>query len=463
MVVTRQEIEQVLQLAMKSGCDFAELFFEDKEELNISCDGRVTDAISSVRIHGVGLYLLRGSQSIYTYTSDSSFASLCRLAEEAASLSFFAQLQPEKSLALAEKKFASPNPVITFPAGVLVENKIKVLRQAALAAAGAGPSLRRLRADYFDTDQRVWVANSQGLFTSDRRVTSRIRLQAAVEWNGDTQAEWGDYTRAQGFEAFAQEENYTRFAREFVQDIQAEMQAASAPSCVVPVVMEAGACGTFWHEACGHSLEAAAIHSHRSDFAGQLEQPVASPKVTLVDDGTLAGQYGSAAIDDEGHPTQRNVLIENGVLKGYLCDRLGGRQLGLTSSGSGRRQSYTFAPAARMSNTYLAAGEDDNEEMIRSVPEGLFVKRLGGGTGGREFSVAVSEGYWIRNGKLSHRVKGLTLNARGIDAIKKVDRVGPGLETEGGSFCGAASGLCPVTSFQPRMRISEMTIGGQGE
>ena len=185
--------------------------------------------------------------------------------------------------------------------------------------------------------------------------------------------------------------------------------------------------------------------------------------MTLVDDGSIPGLYGSEAVDDEGHPTQKNILIENGVLKGYLCDRLNGRRLGLPSTGSGRRQDYTYAPLSRMTNTYLAAGTDDEEEMIRDIDRGLFVTGVGGGSGGREFSIEVTEGWWIENGRLIHPVSGLTLNGKGPDVIKRVDRVGSKMAYDYGGFCGAGSGLIPTTAFQPRMRITEMAIGGTAE
>jgi TldD protein len=224
-------------------------------------------------------------------------------------------------------------------------------------------------------------------------------------------------------------------------------------------VLAAGDCGTLWHESCGHSLEAVAIAAGSSAFAGKIGEKVASEKVTLIDDGTLTGQYGSGAIDDEGHVRQRNVLIENGILKGYLCDRYHGKLIGMESTGSGRRQNYTYAPAARMTNTLLAEGTDEEEEMIRSVDNGLYVQSIGGGYGGSQFSLAVQEGFWIKNGKIDRQVKNLMLTGNGIDVIKRIDRVGRHLQLESGAFCGAVSGLVPTTTPQPMCRISAMSVG----
>ncbi|HEY8420329.1 MAG TPA: TldD/PmbA family protein [Thermoclostridium sp.] len=461
-MITVGEMEKVLQTALSGGGDFAELFFEDKDELNIKCSQQILKGITSVHIFGAGIYVLSGTRSVYVYTNNLSFNGLMDAAKRAAELLNVCGKQEKQRIVFSMQPVKNPNSVVQYPGTVPHSEKIKVIRETDLAARSTGVSIRQLNVDYFDTDQRVLIVNSEGLYTEDRRVTSRIRIQATVENRNNSHYEWTDFPRPYGFEAFKVKDDYISFAQDFIRDIADSMNAVSAPSCVVPVVLEAGSCGVIWHEACGHPLEATAIAANNSDFAGKLGQQVASPKVTVIDDGSVPGLYGSAGIDDEGHPTQKNVLIENGVLKGYLCDRLGGRKLNMPSTGSGRRQGYMYPPAARMSNTYLAPGTDDEDEMISSIDEGLFVKRLGGGNSGREFSVSVSEGYWIKNGKIDHRVKGLMLNARGIDLIKLVDRVGSRIKTEGGGFCGSVSGLVTTTSFQPRIRISSMTVGGEG-
>jgi TldD protein len=454
---------KVLQTALSGGGDFAELFFENKDELNIKCSQQVLKGITTVHIFGAGIYLLSGTQSIYVYTNNLSFSGLMDAAQKASELLHTDKQPVHNQIVFSMQTVKNPNTVIQYPRTIPHQEKVRVIRETDAAARSAGHSIRQLNVDYFDTDQRILVVNSEGLYAEDRRVTSRLRLQATVEDGTNSHYEWGDFPRPYGFEAFRVKDDYISFAKEFINDIADNMNAVSAPSCVVPVVFEAGSCGTLWHEACGHPLESGAIATNNSDFVGKLGQKVASSKVTVIDDGSIPGLYGTAGIDDEGHPTQKNVLIENGILKGYLCDRLGGRKLNMPSTGSGRRQGYMFAPAARMTNTYLAAGTDDDDEMISSIDEGLFVKRIGGGNSGREFSVSVAEGYWIKDGKLAHRVKGLTLNARGIDLIKRVDRVGKNIETEGGGFCGSVSGLVTTTSFQPRMRVSSMTVGGEGE
>jgi TldD protein len=328
------------------------------------------------------------------------------------------------------------------------------------ATRSANAKLLKLEEYYYDVDQKVVIVNSDGLRTEDRRISTRVRFRYAVGDEKQEATDWYDYTKPQGFEALEKTDDIAAYIKEKMHDTSTELYADSIKSCRLPVVIEAGNGGTLWHESCGHTLEASSVSMGQSAFAGKLGEKVASDRVTLIDDGTLPGMYGSSAIDDEGHPRQKNVLIEKGVLKQYLCDRLHGRKIGMESNGCGRRQNYTYAPTSRMSNTFLALGQDDHDEMIRSIDKGLYVKSLGGGTGGVLFSIAAKGAYLICNGKLDKPVKNVMLTGNGIEVIKKIDRVGNIMEYDMGAFCGAASGLIPTTTFQPRVRISEMIIGG---
>lgn len=450
-------LNRVLQRTADLGAPFAELFLEDREETNIPCQNGEIAGVRSLHIHGAGLHLINGKKRVYVYTNDTTEQALMKLAEKGCAM--LGAGEPCRREALVMRSYSTPCPVVTFPGTVDTARKVQVLRTAEKAAYAAGPAVRALSMNYFDTDQRITVANTEGVFTADRRVTTRLRMQPVVENEKGSYGVFHDLPFARGFEALEAEDEIAAFAQGLIWKFDRIIRADTVKPCVVPVVLAAGGCGTLWHESCGHSLEASAIAGGGSAFAGLIGQRVASDRVTLVDDGTLPGQYGSAAIDDEGHPMQRNVLIENGILKGYMCDRYHGSLIGMPSTGSGRRQNYTYAPTARMTNTMLAEGEDDEEEMIRSVPEGLYVTSIGGGFGGAQFSLAVEEGFWIKNGQLDRQVKNLMLTGSGIDVIKRIDRVGRKLEMEGGSFCGAASGLVPTTTPQPMCRISEMAIG----
>ncbi len=458
-MIQREEIQRVLEYARAKGIEFAEVFLEDREETNIPCAARVVQGVKSLRIYGAGLYLIQGLQNVYLYTNQVTEAALFALVEKGAGMLEAKKRAVQDGIVLKEQIRHNPNPVITYPSEVENQRKIRVLQQADLAARSTDVSVRSLNLNYFDTDQRVWIANTEGLFAADRRVTSRLRLQAVVADGEDAYGSWDDYTKAQGFEAFEQEESYTEAVRDMILRMDRIRTADTIRPCTVPVVLAAGGCGTLWHESCGHSLEAIAIAHRGSAFVGKLGEKVASSKVTLVDDGTIPGQYGSAAIDDEGHPTQRNVLIENGVLKSYMCDRYYGKLLGMESTGNGRRQNYTYAPVPRMTNTCLAEGTDEEEEILGSVEDGLYVESIGGGFGGMQFSLEVKEGFWIKHGKLDRQVKNIMLTGNGIDIIKRIDRVGRKMKYERGGFCGASSGLVPTTTPQPMVRISHMAIG----
>lgn len=462
-MISEIQMQNVLDTALSTGGDFAELFFEDKEELNIRSVNESVQGVKSIRLYGVGLTVLCGTQRIYVYSNRTSYDDLMKLAKRAAAMlevkngkqSFAAQMQL--------KEYADPNPIVRYPGEVDTADKIRALLRAEKAAKSTYAAILDLNVNYFDNDQRVVIANSEGLLTSDRRVSTRLRFGLTIGDEKESFYEWEDYTRARGFECLEDTQECEAFAAEFARRMDRIRFARPMKSCRVPVVLAAGNCGTLWHECCGHGLEAYAIASGDSIYVGKIGERIASDKVTLLDDGTYQGMYGSSAIDDEGHPRQKNVIIENGILKQYMCDRFHGRLIGMESNGCGRKQNYTYAACSRMSNTYLAPGTDEEEEIIRSVPEGLYVKSIGGGSGGTIFTLNVKEGYWIKNGQIDHQVKGVMLTGNGIDVMNKVDRVGKKIETESGGFCGATSGLIPTTTFQPMVRISEMSIGGEEE
>lgn len=459
-MVDQSQIESILERALRNGGDFAELFFEERDDTNICCQDGIVDGVKTKHLFGVGLYLISGIKSVYVYSNNTTYSSLLMLAEKASQMLRLAEKQNEvKGIQLKERSYPNPNAVIEYPTSVSYQEKIKVVTQAYQSAKGSGAALLSADMNYFDSDRRILIANSEGLVTRDRRITSRLRMGITSGDSLGSFYHWEDYTRPMGFEAFRSTEEYLDFARQLVVRCENMRKAKPMKPGMMPVLLEAGACGTLWHESCGHTLEATAIAARNSCFVDKLGMKIASDKVTLIDDGTMPGYYGSDAIDDEGHPKQKNILIEKGILKGYLCDRLHGRRIGMDSTGNGRRENYTFAPVARMTNTYLAAGEDDEEEMLRSIPEGLYVKSLGGGFGGMQFSIEVKEGFYIRNGQIDRQVKGIMLTGNGAEVIQKIDRVGNSVGYDGGGFCGAASGLVPVTSMQPMVRISEMSFG----
>ncbi len=398
--------------------------------------------ITSLHIHGAGIHVLKGTRSVYVHTNDTTLGGLTRLAKVAADLLSSSVSSPLSDIQFSPQKYPTPTPVEIWPHTVDSRRKTQVLKEMDKAARDAGGAhgaggIRNLNLVYFDSNQHILVANSEGLLAEDDRVRVRVRMDATVGVGAESLFEFNDFVGSRGFELF--EGDYEAFAREQIASMIARLKAEPAKSCVVPVVIEGGDGGVLWHEACGHPLEAENIAVGYGEFAGKLGQKVASEKVTLVDDGGIPGMYGSEAIDDEGHPTRKNLLIEKGVLVGYLCGRKGGRLLGMKSTGSGRRQSYCFAPASRMHNTYLAAGEDDEDEMIRSIGEGLYVRSWVAGQ--RRRVLNRGEGSLLDKERIDRPSgEGITLSGNSMEMIKRVDRVGRRLVPEKGSFCGASSG-----------------------
>ena len=456
------QAREVFDHALRGGADFAELFLEDREDVSIDYNGGVSDA-AHMRCYGAGLYLLRGTKGAYVYLNNLSEVTLRRAAEDALALMQAVPGGNTLSAPLRQLSRENPCPVALEPSGAGTAGKIALLKEAD-ALGRSEERVSSCRLTWFDRDQRVRIMNSEGVQAEDRRVTTRMRFIPVVTEGGETASSFAEYCAAAGMEAF-QDGRYLARLAGHIRDLRESLHAVEAPSCRVPVVLEAGACsGTFFHEACGHQLETRALQEGGL-FWDRRGEKIASDRVTMIDDGTLPGMYGSSRFDDEGMPRQKNVLIENGVLCGFMADRLGARRLNLPRTGSGRRQDYAHAPGPRMSNTYLAAGTDDDEAMIREMDEGLFVTDIGGGTGGREFTLLASTAYWVKHGEITGRVKGAILLGRGDETMLKIDRVGRQFVAEqgGGSFCGADSGFIPTTTSGPRMRIAEMVVGGKGE
>lgn len=457
-MLTQTVANRVIEKALGLGADFCEIFAEDRRETSIKYEKQQCTNASRTNIYGAGIYLLQGLSSVYVYTSDLTEEGLMKLLDKGTQ--FLKAGTPGSPVRFRQQSIREPNPVRVYPGSVPLSAKVKMLAQTDRAVQSAIQSRYFAEYTYFDLDQHVIVASSDGTWAEDHRVTSRLRNRFTVSNGIESTGNFVDFTRPMGFEAFDGNGQIPQFIRQ-VREWEESLTAEQAPRGRFPVVFQGGSCvGTFFHEACGHQLETTNMQSETAYFRDKLGKRVASSKVTLIDDGTLPGQYGSSKFDDEGMPRQRNVLIENGILKSFLVDRLGSRQFGVKRTGSGRRENYTYAPAARMSNTYLAPGNDDPEEMIREIDYGILVSGMGGGTGGEEFTLEVPRCFLIKDGKVDHLLKNAMLVGRGDETMLKIDRVSSQLVWEdGGAFCGAASGLCNTTTSGAQMRVTDMVIG----
>ena len=461
-MLNKSAAEAALTKAVSTGGDFAEIFYEDTRRSRVSRTDDRLDTATASRHHGVGLRVYKGLNSVYVHSNDSSpegLMKLARLAGEAVAD------KCENNLAVNLIGSVTPNihPVEQLPMDVPGARRARLVGDACKAAKAYSNEIAHVTAAQFDWEQHVTIANTEGMFKSDTRVYTRMMIQAIASDGTVNQTGSAGPGGHIGFELFEKKINIEEKARDAARTAVTMLHAENCPAGVMPVIIDGGFGGVIFHEACGHSLEAAAVAFGNSEFAGKLGQRIASPKVTAYDDGTIPNEWGSENIDDEGNPTTKLLLIENGILKNYMIDRLNARRMNMPVTGSGRRQDYTFAPTSRMRNTYIAAGEDDEEEIISSMAEGLYAKQMGGGsvnplTG--EFNFAVSEGYLIKNGKIDRPVRGATLIGKGGQTIMKIDRVGKKMWMAQG-MCGAASGSIPTNVGQPMIRVTDMTVGGR--
>ncbi|MBS5450610.1 MAG: TldD/PmbA family protein [Coriobacteriia bacterium] len=456
-----ESVYPALGVPLRRGADFAEVFFEDKAETRIDSDGERVCAASLTHMRGAGLYLLSGQDTRYGYTNDASSAGISALADDISSaLAWDSPAPAREPLELGEARAVpSPNAIALDPTDVPLERKKAVLLDICRRARGFDARIVDAHADYQDRVQNVAVLNSEGLLTRERRVITTLRLYVTAAEDGRSNANWSNYSMAAGFECLEDEGRRAAMVAKTCGAALNGLRAVSVAPEVMPVVVDSG---TFIHEDCGHPLESTHLAGGASVFYGKIGQRVASPLVTILDDGTQSGLCGSAAISDEGVASAPNLLIEDGVLRGYMVDRLGSRQLGMAQTAAGRRQDYRFAPVARMTNTYMRAGTTPNDSIIPSVSHGLYVSEVGGGnvnptTG--NFNFLVASGYLIENGELTYPIANINLSGQSIDALMRVAAVGDTYHPDDGSLCGADSGLIYVTAYMPRVLIDGMLVG----
>ena len=458
-MLSRELIGDVLQKAVSTGADFAEVFAEHTKSNAVNMiDGKV-ETITDNYLSGVGVRVYKGLRSAYASTSDTSRAGLLRCADNAAQA--IASGSAQMDIVLTERRFGDIHPVRIVPASVPAARKAELLRLGCQAAREYHESISQVQGTLLDVDHSVLIANTEGLLTEDRQIRTRMMVSAVASRAGENQSGICSPGRRMGLEMF-EEIDPASVGREAARQAVTMLSAGYCPAGKMTVAIENGG-GAIFHEACGHSLEATSVAMGKSQFAGKLGQQIANPKVTAIDDGTIPNAWGSINIDDEGNPSQRNVLIENGVLKSYLIDRLNGKRMGMAPTGSARRQSYLYEPTSRMTNTYIANGPDKNEEIIASIENRLYCRHMGGGsvnpvTG--EFNFAVTEGYLIRDGKICEPVRGASLIGKGSEILMDIDMVGQNLD-HGQGMCGSLSGSIPTNVGQPLIRVSSITVGGR--
>ncbi len=460
-LISKELCKQVIDEGLKTGADFVEVFAEHTTDNRIEMvGGKVTKCTTNIT-HGASVRILKGAKEIFGYTNEYSLEALLKLAKDLAS-----GLE-ERALGITYdlrdySKNDIINPVI-LPSKVSNEDKISLMKTLNEGMTEYSNEVVQTMVNILDEEQYITVANSNGVYAKDLRTRVRLAATAVSGSGSDMQTSNDSIGANSGYELF-EGIDIKAFGAEIAKSAVTMSHADEMVGGTMTVVVHNGFGGVLLHEACVHGLEATSVAKGASVFCNKLGEKVASDIVTAIDDGTRLNQWGSINIDDEGHPSQKNVLIENGILKSYLVDYRNSRIMNHPTTGSSRRQNYRFSPTSRMTNTFFAPGKDSFEDIIKATKYGLFAKKMGGGsvnpaTG--EFNFAVQEGYMIEDGKITKPVKGAALVGSGREILMNIDMISDNLAF-GHGMCGSASGSVPTDVGQPTIRVQNITVGGKG-
>lgn len=461
--VVEQDINRTLGRIMSPGIDYADLYFQYSRHESWALDEGTVKSGNFGIDQGVGVRAVSGDKTGFAYSDEITGVALLDAASAARSIA--ASGQETSAVAVRNGGKIVPlyqplDPLTT----MADEDKVALLRQVESFARGLDNRITQVMVSLAGVQDTIMVARSDGLLAADVRPLVRMNVSVIVEHNGRREQGSAGGGGRYGMHYFVEDNRTEEYAREAVRQALVNLDSRDAPAGEMTVVLGPGWPGILLHEAIGHGLEGDFNRKGTSTFSGRIGEQVASPLCTVVDDGTIANRRGSLTIDDEGEPSQNTVLIENGVLKGYMQDQLNARLMGMTSTGNGRRESYAHLPMPRMTNTYMLPGKHKPQEIIASVEKGLYAVNFGGGqvdiTSGK-FVFSASEAYMIENGKVTYPVKGATLIGNGPDVLTRVSMVGDDLELDSGvGVCGKDGQSVPVGVGQPSIRIDGLTVGG---
>lgn len=459
-VIDQQILNRVLTAAMAGGADFAEVFAEDQERNSVNLDDGRIENLASSRDRGAGIRVIAGETTGFAHTADLGEASLLKAAKAAADAAKGGSGSP-RAIEVEPVSVTSAT-IEVRPGDVDKATKVETVQRADEVARAHHKSITQVSANYGDNRRRILVANSDGLLSSDDQTRTNFSVNCVASGDAGLQTGRESVGHTMGFEIF---DRYSvdDLATSAAARAVSKLEARPAPSGTHTVVIGPGSGGVLFHEACGHGLEADLIRKGASTFAGRLGKQVASELVTLIDDGTMPGEWGHFAIDDEGQPGARNVLIENGILVDYMWDSIRAREEGRASTGNGRRQSYRHLPMVRMTNTYLAGGQSDPADIIAGVEQGVYVARLGGGqvnTTSGDFVFGMTEAYLIEDGEITAPLREGQLIGNGPNVLEAIDAIGNDFEMGPPGTCGKDGQGVAVGDGVPTLRVTEMTIGG---
>ena len=456
----KESLGKLLSAALQKGGEFAEVYVEYNVSNSIGLDENKIRAATRGVDMGVGIRVLQGEKTGYAHTDDLSPEKLMETARIAGLIA--AGQMEERSFSLKEKNTPNYYLVKTSPDTIVPQDKAKLLWKANEIAREYDKRINQVGVGFSDINKKIIIANSEDVFVTDQQTVSRLVVSASALENGRRSRGYAYRGGTLGYEHYdlkvAEE-----LAKEAGRVTMAMLPAEDAPAGEYPIVLAKGDCGTFFHEAIGHSLEGDGARKKTTCFWDKKGEMIATKKVSLADDGTVPGARGSINVDDEGTLGQKNILIDKGECTGFLCDKLNAKLMGTKSTGNGRRESYQHYPIPRMTNTYLMAGQDDPEDILKSVKKGIYIAKIGGGnvspTTGR-FVFSVPEGYMIEDGKITTPLKGIQLMGNGPDVLMNITMVGPDLEIWGGGTCGKDGQGKPVSDGNPTLKVAKITIGG---
>jgi TldD protein len=460
-MIDQDVVERTIAEALRTGADFAEVYAEDKRNTSVALDDGRIEQVTSGRDRGAGIRVIKGETTGFAHTSDLSESGLAEAARAAAAAASQGD-GTSRTVALTQGAGQRVNTIETYPEDIAKVTKVELMQRVDEAARSFGSEIVQVSAGYGDSRKRVLIANSDGVLVNDDIVRLLVRISAVASGDTGMQTGFQSMGRTVGWETF-DEIDVEALARDAARQAIVKLRARPAPSGAMPVVIKNGTGGVLFHEACGHGLEADHVQKGASVYAGKIGELVASPLVTLVDDGTLATEWGTIGVDDEGHATRRNVLIEDGVLVDYMWDHIRSRKDGRAPSGNGRRQSYMHLPMVRMTNTFVMDGPDDPDDIVASTDHGVYIAHLGGGsvnTATGDFVFGMNEAYLIENGEITDPLREGNLIGNGPQVLRDIDMLANDFAMGNPGTCGKDGQGVPVGDGQPTLRVKSLTIGG---
>ena len=462
-MISKNLAKEILNTCLETGGDFAEIFYEEHYYSTISLEGGTVDACGDNLITGVGIRILKDLRSVYGHTNDLSKKNLLDLAKNLSKSFSGSRIKSVDSL--KTKKFKLKNEPIESYKNLDKKEVISNLKKCSKIISDYDPRVVRVTTGFLCDWQDITIFNSDGKVFKDHREHGRLVLSSIASENGKIETRFDGPGTQKGWSYFTKELNLANLAKENAKKLILMLGAKECPSGTFPVIIGNGWGGVIFHEACGHQLEATSVAKKLSVFSNAFNTQIANPIVSAYDDGTIANEWGSNNIDDEGGECKKNLLIDHGILKGYLVDPFNARRMeGFKPNGCSRRQSYKYEPTSRMSNTYIACGESTPEEIIKNTKLAIYAVSFNGGsvdpsTG--EFNFGCSEAYLVRDGKIVMPLRGATLIGKATEILKHIDMVGNDVAL-GQGMCGSLSGSIPVNVGQPTIRVDEILVGGRG-